>query len=248
MPGFRRIPDFIRERIAEASSDVFYVGATRSVSLSDIDAGRWSGLGLTASGGQIDHAPEVLPPASAGRWSRWNLEGRWIVRTDLPKIKKSWGWDSPNFGDYSKGTHHTVRTRDVYQRQLLYGQSIPLLIDAAAPQADQSSIGCRVNQVFDRRDFRDADLLFALSLLRENFGRVGVVAATISVEQWLEDQQVEWELLPVGVGEGVPFNRVLGKFSRQPTQQRLGTIRARYDAVNALAPSAIVVGVGRRAG
>jgi hypothetical protein len=244
MPGYRRVPQHIRIAIAECASNTFYIGATRSVRLAEIANGRFSNLGVSIADGQLSFASPTLPSPVAGRWSKWNVLGRWLIRRDLPKVTKTWGWDSPNFGDWSKGSHSVSRTRDVFQRELRHGKRLAFLIDAQESDGERVTLGLRVDRVFDRADLNEVDLLMACSLFRENVGAPSVVASDYSVAAWLADQRVAWEILPVGTGAPPSFADVVQRLGAPRNAARGEVMQTRYDAVKQMKAPAVIVGQG----
>ncbi len=80
------------------------------------------------------------------------------MRKDLPKIKKViGGWQTPNFGDWSMGSHTHYSTRKVYQCETWRAQRFPIVIDVQDPVCGQVTIGFRVDRVFDRADLNERD-------------------------------------------------------------------------------------------
>lgn len=249
MAGYRKVPDFVRDLIARCDTDTFYIGRTRSYSLQELAQGKLAHLGITVEGGTVNFEPAVLPPAGSGRWSRYNIDGYQKVRRDLPKISKTiGGWQSPNFGDWSKGSHTHYRTQEVFQRETWYGQRLPILIDVQASEGDKFIIGFRVGRVFDRSALdavAERDLRLACSLLRENIeSHASIVSTALSVAQWLANQRVDWEILPVGKEGARTFDEVVKRLKADPTDPRVTRMRERYDVVAGMRPAAVIVGQG----
>lgn len=243
MPGYAKIPDFIRDQISRCNSDTFYVGRARSFSTTDLATGVLTNLGVGWDGNSVKYEPSIIPSASNGRWSKYNIDGRHYVRKDLPKIEKViGGWQTPNFGDWGKGSHTHYSTRKVFRRETWYAQRLPILIDAQSLVDGQVTIGFRVDRVFDRSKLNDQDLRLALSLLRENIGsHASVIPTELSVADWLADQRVTWEILPRGQAS---YERVVARLNANPSNPRVREMQDRYRAVDSLHPGAVVVGDG----
>lgn len=244
MPGYAKIPDFINDEINVCGSDTFYVGRARRYSTDDLAAGVLEHLGLGWNGEAVTRESEaVVPPAERGRWSRYNVNGRVVVRKDLPKVEKViGGWESPNFGDWEKGSHTHWATRMVYRRETWYAQQLPILLTVEEPNADGVVIGFRVDRVFDRKTPNERDLHLALSLLRENIGvHVSIVATDLSVDAWLADQSVTWELLPPGE---LTFKKIVARLGADPSSPRIATLQDRDAAMRAMNPGAVITGLG----
>lgn len=243
MPGYAKIPDFIRDQIARCDSDTFYVGRARNFSTADLASGALAKLGVSWDGSSVTYEPSVIPPVGNGRWSKYNVDGRPCVRKDLPKIDKViGGWQTPNFGDWSKGSHTHYSARKVFQREIWYAQRLPILIDAQNPVDGQVTVGFRVDRVFDRADLNDRDLRLALSLLRENVNsHASVIPTALSVADWLADQRVTWEILPRGEAT---FEKVVTRLNANPSNPRVREMQDRFQAVDSMHPGAVVVGDG----
>lgn len=251
MPGYRRVPDVISARIAALPTNTFRIGAARTYQRSDLADGQLAHLQVTIDAqGQLDCSQAVVPPPTRGRWSSWNVHGRLIVRRDLPKVDKTFSWEVPIYGDYSKGTVPIDQTRQVYQRQRLHGHNLAILIEpqqtSAAADSTTTAIAFRVDRVFDRTDLgNEGDLLMALSLLRENIGTADVVSTDRSMQGWLSDQMVTWELLPVDHnGRPSSFAEAAPRLHIPAGHPRADVLRERYEAMLHLEPAAILVGTG----
>lgn len=237
--GFRKVPARINVAIAALSPATFNVGATKWYSFAALAAGELDHLQISANGTALQITSPVLPSTTRGRSSRWNVEGRVIVRRDLPKIHREYGWDSPNFGDWSRGSHWVAQTREIFQRETIYGRSLPILVDQGRVDPTGVTLGFRVDQVFDKSlGYSDRDLVFALSLLQENVGVSNVVATTTSVAAWLAAQHVPWEFLP----PGTRFAAVLAHFGLSGSSPRMQTMHNRYTEIMKFNPTDVIIG------
>lgn len=247
MSGYKSVPSYIREQIANSNSNTFQVGKSRQYTRSEIEAGALSHLGIswTNEGLQVQ-ARNVVPMPEQGRWSKYNVNGWVKVRKDLPKYEKTVGaWETPNFGDPAKGTHTYYSVRDVYPRENWWGQGLGIQIEPQDPVANSVRIGFIVDKVFDRTDTLDRDLLMACSLIRENLGSQPTIIPTdVPVEEWLARQTVSWEILPIGQGEPRPFSEIVDRLNADPNSPRVQRMAQRYDAVQAMHPTEVVVGQG----
>jgi hypothetical protein len=243
MPGYRKIPQHVHDLIARSSSDTFYIGNARNVAKADIASGPFSHLGLVWDGKAVVNPSASLPAMTNGRWSKYNINGWVKVRRDKEKEDRVvGGWESPNFGDWEKGSHTHWHTVHAYPRETLYGQRIPLLIDVGPSNDDRVCVGFRVDRVFDRTHLDERDLLFACSLLRENSRHhAAVVPTDLSVESWLENQRVTWELLPRGEAT---FEDVVARLRIRGDTPRVREAQGRYEAMESLNPMATIVGDG----
>lgn len=243
MPGYAKVPSFINNLVDRCSTDTFYVSKARTYSLSDLASGVLEHLGITSDGESVRYVEAVIPEAVNGKWSRYNIDGRLFVRKDLPKVEKViGGWEVPNFGDWKRGSHVHYSTRAVFRKEVWYAKQLPILIDVEDTADGQVTIGFRVDRVFDRTELDERDLHLAVSLLRENLNaHVSIISSSLSVADWLDDQEVTWEILPRGQAS---FTKILTRLKRTPGSSRLKTMQNRYQAVEGLHPGAVIVGEG----
>ena len=98
--SFRKIPKRILDKVRESQSDLLMVAGTKKLSRSDIVSGHYAHIGLTIKGnGDLIIPPARNPDPAAGRFAKWNLHGRTIKRKDLPKIKKTYSWETQHLPD-----------------------------------------------------------------------------------------------------------------------------------------------------
>lgn len=238
MHGYSRVPDHVVQQIATCSSDSFHVGRPLVTTPEELASGRWEHLGVVLENGLIAAAAsELVPPASAGRWSKWNLNGRTITRSDLPKESRSIGsWTVPIYGDWNKGSFIVSPVRDVYPRERQHGKAFALVVEVTDSSTYEPAFSVRVDHVFDRMAIDQNDLLMACSLIRENVGRSPEAAATTATgTAWLAHQLVNWELLPPGTLPGDLLRRVLSGLPRSLPIERREEAIDRLEAVIALA-------------
>jgi hypothetical protein len=244
MPGFRRVPDTIRAEVQACASETFVVAASRTLPVREVTGGELAHLGVRTQGAHVVSTASTLPPASQGRWSGYNQVGRIVVRKDLPKVRKQMGgWYAPNFGDPSKGEHYVSIERDVYQKQQLHGKQFPLSVTTQEIDGDRVKVAAHVDRIFTADDVDTPDFLMAISLIRENLGQPHIVPTTQTVDDWLADQIVSWELLPVGAGsERVTLEAIAQRLGATARPDRLAVLTERFEAMENTGYVAVIVG------
>jgi hypothetical protein len=200
--SFRIIPTSIKTSLAQLNSDVVKVAATKKIPLQDVVNGQYAHLGITADGSEVRIADEsVLPPAKFGKFADRNHNGWEVRRTDLPKVIKSFVWETPNFGDASTyGTHTQYLDREVYQVEVFEPRLFRIKIEMLnSPGAEAALIKFEVGQLLDKSAVGfEANLLFCLNLLQESTGVAGVYASEAKREDFLRTVQLDWEVFPPG--------------------------------------------------
>lgn len=233
--GFRSLPEEIKTEIDSLGEVHFVFGAVRT--FSDQLLADWTGrLELE----QVSDDEWIgLPPASTGRWSEWNVNGREIVRRDLPKVFRSWTTEAPNFN--GNGTHPITHSREVFRRQRLYGQQI----EAAVTRRDEprdSLVGTVLLTLQAPYD-EDAEqaYLYAASLARTWFGSATAHSLDEAGIPQVPDQSVSWDFLPDGTVEELR-EAVVKKFGGSAPPPEIEIMIDRLEKVQSLAPEKRLVG------
>ena len=116
---FRRIPDHIGRELNGIKAPFVVVSTTLKLSLDDIARGKYRKLGITIHDGQVSCSPSLVPHVANGYYSKYNRYGREISLKHLPKVYKTYHWETPNFGDPSKGYHDNYRTYLTWQYKFI---------------------------------------------------------------------------------------------------------------------------------
>jgi hypothetical protein len=243
---YRRIPERITKKLDSFSGRDVVVGCIAKVSSRAIKTGTYNHLGIEIGPNGLQFKELVIPRRDTGKYSLINLDGRTIVRKDLPMVTKSYSWDTPNWGDSWYGTHEVTIDRDVYQRDFVPPLELAIRIELIGEESgeDEESrfvMKCVVDEVLNRdADDFDGALLFAVNLLQENIGLADVFTAGASIDDYLRTVYVDWEILPPGEREG-NIARILSGF-RAPTEEDRAKVVDRYDTLAKLKPITFISG------
>jgi hypothetical protein len=244
--NFRKIPGWILDRIQQFHGDDVVVACLQQVSIQELLAGRFRHLGITV----VDGVPalaeaKILPPRASGRFSRFNREGRELVRRDLAKVKKAYTWEVPNFGDAGRGYHDITHWRLVYPREFEAPREFTIDIEqlpGTEGAATTFLLKFTVGEVINRRapDFHRC-LLYSINLLQENAGSVNVFEPNAGAAELLKTVSVDWELLPPGVRSDLLVDR-LTVGARSSSEQVRRKIEARRKLLTEFSPTSWIVG------
>ena len=113
---YRKMPDFIIRKSGEIASPYQIIATSLLIKEEQILAGEYAHLGITMADGDLNYKSILSPMELQGRFAKKNKSGYDIVHRDREKIRKSYSWDVPNFGDPDKGYHEISITRLVYPR------------------------------------------------------------------------------------------------------------------------------------
>jgi hypothetical protein len=243
--NFKKIPDWITARLDRIKKHTVVAACVRRIPVSDIRKMKFGHLDIFLKGLELEFPKVILPAPHIGRISKINAEGMEIVRKDLPKMTKYHSVTTPNWGDWSKGTHETDLPYEAYPREHIPPSENEISIQLIGKEAgteDTYVVRFSVSEVMDRskRNFKNR-LLFNLNLLLENVGTADVFASDATLDEYLKTIYVNWEILPAGERED-NIARILKNVSDSPE------IRAklidRYTFLERMKPEAFIQGHG----
>jgi hypothetical protein len=239
--NLRKIPQELISRITTFDVDDVVAACAKRLRPEDIKS--YSHIGLELKDGDLVLPLPQIPPSKSGRYSRANVEGREVIRHDLPMVPKTFYWESPNYGDWSNGSHTSSITRDVYQRDLYPPKGVELTVELLQRHENpiQFVVKFAVNQVLNRRspDFK-FDLLYNLNILQENVGAVDVFASTATLEEYERTVKVDWEILPPGEIDDIIRRMLHGKKPISVKDRNL--MKERLEVMSRLEPEAYIAG------
>jgi hypothetical protein len=241
--SLRAVPRNILEAVSHFASDAIVVACVRRIPKSQVEEGVYAHLGIHWNEGKATFPAEIVPDRRNGRYSSFNIDGRSIRRVDLPMITRTYSVETPNYGDWSLGSHEVSWDRQVYQRDFIPPRELAIKIELVGEEVQSQALVLKftVDEVLDRRaaDFGDR-LLFNLNLLQENVGNHGVFESAASLNAYLKTLFVNWEILPPGERDEniAKIFRTLPSSDPQTRQQ----ITQRYDLLARLKPERFVRG------
>lgn len=167
-----------------------------------------------------------------------------VVRRDLPMMKRTFAMQTPNFGDWSKGSHTIWMDRDVYPRDYYEPTDFELVFKHLRDgSGGDATFKVTVAYPLDRTspDFAD-DLLFAVNLLQENVGAADILPRDAASDELLATLDLEWEVFPPGTVDEI-VRRSLGRRGHLPPNQEV-LVRERVTLFNRLNPLRFIQGRG----
>lgn len=242
--NIKKIPARIQGRLTAIEGDVT-VAVVKKIPFAAIESGQYAHVGLIP-GESLNATPRsVLPDQRQGRYSKLNRFGWVAVFRNRPKIWRTYSWETPNWGDSSKGYHTVDMDRQVYQREL-HG---PPLLEVHAEILGQEEgkdgplfvVRFAVDEVLSPGEPGfPARLFFNLNLLQENIGVCDVFPSASTHQDYLQSVYVHWEILPPGSRE-TQVNTILGSNSRLTPQERKA-FEERFDFLMSLKPVRTILG------
>lgn len=246
--NFNKIPKDILAKIETFDVKDIEVSCVKELNLEKIKIGEYVDWGICFIDGEVV-CKSFIPERSNGRYSRRNLNGEIIIRKDLPKYEKTFSFEAPNFGDYSKGTHTVERTREVYHRDFVAPKELEIKSELLEKKENGFCIiKISVEEVLDATDIENdvflKNLLFNINLLQENVGAINIFRSSSTREEYLNSIYINWEILPPGSRDEVLRN-IISKF-RNPNSFVKTAITDRYNFLLPFNPIFIVGGSGFR--
>lgn len=242
--NFRKIPTAILARAKSFLKDEIVVACVKRIPKSAIASGKYHHLGITLENDNLIFPTNLIPDVRVGTYSRTNVEGKEIVRKDLPKTLKTVYIETPNYGDWTKGSHTVGQRREVYKRDIIYPKELELKIELLSEELKSEkffTFRFTVDILLNRKgkDFKE-DLLYSLNLLQENVGASNVFPNQADLAVYLKTINVSWEILPPGDRESVVMS-ILSRL-KAPSKEIRNKLVQRYNLLSRLKPIAFISG------
>jgi hypothetical protein len=233
--NIRKVPQETLSKMHSFELDDIVVACVKRLKQDELP--RYASLGIKLVSGSLTLPQPFVPKSSAGSYSKANVEGKDIPLKHLPKVTRTDTWETPNWGDWSKGSHTHSTTRLVYQRDFLPPKEVELSVDLLETLSDNEYVlKFAVDQVLSKRSSTfETDLLYNLNILQENVGAADVFPSAATLAEYMATVRVDWEILPPGTVDEVVKRILLGKrrisdHQRKTMEERL-KVMARYKPV-----------------
>jgi hypothetical protein len=239
--NFRRTPERITNKVNQLSEQNLTVSCLLTYSANEIRNGNLNHLGISLDNSGLHLPTSIIPNEKQGKHSYENINGKEIIRRDLPKTLKYFTIEVPNWGDSSKGTHDVNIPRMVYQRDFISPHLVSIEMECQNTAPGQSAYGIlfRLDEVLDKNspDFNER-LFDLINILQENVYSCDIYAATSNYQEYISTVALAWEILPPGEREA--FIQRVSNGSTNPQQNRI--IEERYNFLISLRPVNLIVG------
>lgn len=238
-----KVPQNVLDQVSRLPQDTCVAACPRQIPIQVIKDGVFAHLGVQWRDDGVRFPEQVIPDPQVGRYSRANIEGKERILRDLPMVSATYTVETPNYGDWSLGSHDISFSRDVYQREYIPPRELAIRIERVADDIQKQALIFRftVDELLDRSapDFQER-LLFDLNLLQENVGNHGIFSSQASMAEYLNTLYVNWELLPPGEREANIARIVRTVKNADPRIRQ--QIAARYDFLARLRPQQFIRG------
>ncbi len=195
--NFRNITKFIRSKIGAINTEKIIVASVIRLSRVDIHKNKYKEIGISyEENNNLVFPDKFTPKAYKGKASRVNIRGKTIVRKDLPMISKTYSFETPNYGDWSKGSHEVSFDKKVYLREKISPYNIEISVQKIKEDENDIVFGFTAGKPLKKED--EENLLFSLNLLQESFGRSDVFSTDEVLKEKVAYSSLKWEILPPG--------------------------------------------------
>lgn len=245
--NIRKIPKRILTHLDSIESSNIVAGCSLLADIDDVSSGKYKHLGvaLDDKGNVSTPSEPVVPPRTAGKYSRRNVSGYTVIRKDLPKVNRyTHSVETPNWGDAATyGTHTIDFYRDVYQREHYAPTQFGIKVLSNDPvKKGKVLLAFEVDHVLNKESGTFlSDLLYDLNLLQESLGTTGVQSSDATWEDYQKTLSVDWEILPPGTKLEVIKEKLTG--SSTQSNGDTDVTEDRYKFFQSLNPQNIVVGM-----
>ena len=241
--NFRKIPDFIFEKIDSFDDDNFVIASVFKIDKSDIDNDKYKNLELSITEDGIQFRKQFVPSCSTGSYSRKNIDGYRVIHRDQKKITKLFDMgERPVFGDWSKGSFSFLVNRKIYPYVNFPPKELTISTELISETEQDFTIKVGVDFVLDRRhnEFKE-ELFFGINLLQENVYSIDVFPTTTTREEYLRSLTLSWEIFPPGERD-IDLEKIFGRMKNM-SENKIERVRRKYDYLVNLNPIEIISGV-----
>jgi len=216
--NYKKVPGKILAKIQGFPDDDLLVACVRRMTKADIEDR--AHLNLRLENNVLLVPTTATPSAKMGKYSDANLNGKEVVRRDLPKTTKSVVVQAPNWR--GSGTHDVWQTREVFVRDFIAPKEVTLSLELLDGPHDGSTFTLKftIDEVLNRKsaDF-EAELLYNLNILQENVGVVDVFPSRATRDDYTLTIRLNWEILPPGDLDNVIGRMLQGRRPVSPQQR-----------------------------
>jgi hypothetical protein len=148
-----KIPAHVSVALASIQGNYVVAGCVKPFSAEELLQGALSHLGVALGPGGLQLPKSIVPSAKQGKYSRRNVEGYAIIRKDLGMETRYTSVDSPDFGDWSRGSHTVELPYQTYPREHIAPEDTSIAMECPDRQPGRHKyvIKCELSEILDRR-------------------------------------------------------------------------------------------------
>lgn len=229
--NFRKIPEPFLSKLERLQESRLVLFSTAVVSTTE---------DLTSFGIYLvsdePNTEDYYVPRIKGKYTKENINGKEIVRKDLPKETFYNYVEAPNWGDPSNGTHTVALPYKRYPRYLLPPKNWYFRTRIVSEiSSDKYLIAIEITTDFISTEIED--IFFGINMLQESFGNINVKSKEEDYPV-IDAETVEWQIFPPEERDSILEKVLRGR--NLPEIRRL--LQDRLDFLYSLEPQSLVYG------
>lgn len=182
---------------------------------------------------------DSIIPASRGRFSEFNANGKVIIRKDLPKISHSrmlWG----SWNDWHGNPHSGVKIQSIkiYPRERVLPPNEYIFLVRG-----EEGFLCSSRILSLEADGQDA-VIHIINLFLELFGRLNIVGPNLEQTKALQVRKLHWRVLPPGEFPFARAKQELVNYVAALEENERPVVEDRIKTITKFVPDFVAVGLG----
>lgn len=236
--NFNSLPEHIKAKLAIYNGNLIEACCVEKINADNI--ANYYKLGIAINNGSLlfEKNP-ILPVASNGRFSKYNIQGRVIVRKDLPKITKFLEY---KLQDWGGNWHYGTYPKRVYQREYWEPKFLKLEFKLVRQVGKDYFVKISIG-VLDRNEENfEFELLYRCNILQECINNCDIFEAECTQEDYIKTAFVDWEIFPPGELSNERIYQSIPDNINKPTQEEFNE---RMDVIKKANPIEFIQGKGQ---
>lgn len=236
--NFNSLPEHIKAKLAIYKENLIEACCVEKINADNI--ANYHKLGITINNDRLlfEKNP-ILPAASNGRFSKYNIQGRVIVRKDLSKITKFLEYELQDWGG---NWHYGTYPKQVYQREYWEPKFLKLEFKLIRQIGKDYFVKISIG-VLDRNEENfEFELLYRCNILQECINNCDIFEAECTQEDYIKTAFVDWEIFPPGELTNARIYQSIPDNINKPTQEEFNE---RMDVIKKANPIEFIQGKGQ---
>lgn len=213
--NFNSLPEQIKAKLSRYKENLIEVCCVEKVNDENIDNYKHLGISITNKNISIKNN-SLLPDVSNGRYSKYNIKGRVIVRKDLPKIIKCMPYELQDWGG---NWHYGTYPKKVYQREYWEPRFLNLELILVRQVGNDFWVKISIGVLDKTEEGFEAELLYRCNILQEIIGNCDLFQAECSEEDYIKTAFIDWEIFPPGELSNERIYQSIPNNSQKPTEE-----------------------------
>lgn len=236
--NFNSLPEHIKAKLAIYKENLIEACCIEKINADNI--ANYHKLGITLNNDALSFEKNpTLPDASNGRFSKYNIQGRVIVRKDLPKVTKFMEYELQDWGG---NWHYGTYPKLVYQREYWEPKFLKLEFKLIQQVGKDYFVKISIGVLNRNEENFEFELLYRCNILQECINNCDIFEAECSQEDYIKTAFVNWEIFPPGELSNERIYQSIPDSVNKPTQEEFNE---RMDIIKKANPIEFIQGKGQ---